>query len=83
MRSNILKLLQRTSRRYVSSKDFEPVIGSNPKKQTSRLMVGSVGVMIPVLLYLFYKNDSKHSEIKKIYQNEKKFKKLLYTKTLI
>lgn len=72
MRSNILKLLQRTSRRYVSSKDFEPVIGSNPKKQTSRLMVGSVGVMIPVLLYLFYKNDSKHNEIKKINQNEKK-----------
>lgn len=72
MNSNILKLLQRTGRRFSSSKDFEPVIGSNPKKQASRLAVGSVGVMIPLLLYLFYKNNSKHSEIKKIYQNEKK-----------
>lgn len=72
MNSNIIKLLQRTNKRFVSSKDFEPVIGSNPKKQRSRLVVGSVGVMIPLLLYLFYKNDSKHSEIKKIYQNEKK-----------
>ncbi|EJS42869.1 YKL065W-A [Saccharomyces arboricola H-6] len=72
MNSNILRILQQTGRRFVSSRDFEPVIGSNPKKQTSRLVVGSVGVMIPVLIYLFYKNDSKHSEIKKIYQNEKK-----------
>ncbi|WBF14076.1 hypothetical protein N7582_003466 [Saccharomyces uvarum] len=72
MNSNILRSLQRTARRFASSKDFEPVIGSNPKKQTTRLVAGSVGVMIPLALYLFYKNDSKHSEIKKIYQNEKK-----------
>ncbi|CAI1542882.1 hypothetical protein SEUBUCD646_0K01550 [Saccharomyces eubayanus] len=72
MNSNILRSLQRTGRRFASSRDFEPVIGSNPKKQTTRLVAGSVGVMIPLALYLFYKNDSKHSEIKKIYQNEKK-----------